>query len=152
MEEPSRKRRRFRSVSLFWLIPNMLTVAGFVSGLTALKFALDGRWAGVIVLIALAAVFDALDGAQRAGLKLHRLLARRWTACLIWLFLVWFRPCASISGLFRIQGVWRGGRLCSMRFRSPCVSQGSTLNCQIRLNMQRIISLEYQRQPRGFWC
>jgi len=27
-----------------------------------LKFALDGRWAGVIVLIALAAVFDALDG------------------------------------------------------------------------------------------
>jgi CDP-diacylglycerol--serine O-phosphatidyltransferase len=62
MEDPTRKRRRFRSVSLFWLIPNMLTVAGFVSGLTALKFALDGRWAGVIVLIALAAVFDALDG------------------------------------------------------------------------------------------
>ena len=62
MEDPIRKRRRFRSVSLFWLIPNMLTVAGFVSGLTALKFALDGRWAGVIVLIALAAVFDALDG------------------------------------------------------------------------------------------
>jgi len=62
MEDSTRKRRRFRSVSLFWLIPNMLTVAGFVSGLTALKFALDGRWAGVIVLIALAAVFDALDG------------------------------------------------------------------------------------------
>ena len=56
------KRPGFRSVSLFWLIPNMLTVAGFVSGMTALKFALDGRWAGVIVLIALAAVFDALDG------------------------------------------------------------------------------------------
>ena len=56
------KNRGFRSVSLFWLIPNMLTVAGLVSGLTALKFALDGRWAGVIVLVALAAVFDALDG------------------------------------------------------------------------------------------
>ena len=40
----------------------MLTVAGLVSGLTALRFALDGRWAGVIVLIAVAAVFDALDG------------------------------------------------------------------------------------------
>jgi CDP-diacylglycerol--serine O-phosphatidyltransferase len=40
----------------------MLTVAGFVSGLTALRFALDERWAGVIVLVALAAVFDALDG------------------------------------------------------------------------------------------
>jgi len=56
------KKRRFRSVSIFWLLPNMLTIAGFVSGLTALRFALDGRWAGVIILIAVAAVFDALDG------------------------------------------------------------------------------------------
>ena len=55
-------KRRFRSVSIFWLLPNMLTVAGLVSGLTALRFAIDGRWAGVIVLIAVAAVFDALDG------------------------------------------------------------------------------------------
>ena len=56
------QKRRFRSVSIFWLLPNMLTVAGLVSGLTALRFAIDGRWAGVIVLIAVAAVFDALDG------------------------------------------------------------------------------------------
>ena len=45
------QKRRFRSVSIFWLLPNMLTIGGFVSGLTALRFALDGRWAGVIVLI-----------------------------------------------------------------------------------------------------
>jgi len=56
------KRRRFRSVSIYWLLPNILTIAGFVSGLTALRFAMDGRWGGVIVLIAVAAVFDALDG------------------------------------------------------------------------------------------
>jgi CDP-diacylglycerol--serine O-phosphatidyltransferase len=54
--------RRFQSVSIFWLLPNVLTVAGLVSGLTALRFALDGRWSGVIGLIVLAAVFDALDG------------------------------------------------------------------------------------------
>ena len=54
--------RRFKSVSIFWLLPNVLTVAGLVSGLTALRFALDGRWSGVIGLIVLAAVFDALDG------------------------------------------------------------------------------------------
>ena len=62
MTNRSPHKRRFRSVSIFWLLPNMLTVAGLVSGLTALRFALDGRWAGVIVLIAVAAVFDALDG------------------------------------------------------------------------------------------
>ena len=62
MSNYSPDKRRFRSVSIFWLLPNMLTIAGFVSGLTALRFAQDGRWAGVIVLIAVAAVFDALDG------------------------------------------------------------------------------------------
>lgn len=62
MTPAPRPQRRFRSVSLFWLIPNVLTVAGLISGLTALRFALDGRWAAVIGLIALAAVFDALDG------------------------------------------------------------------------------------------
>jgi CDP-diacylglycerol--serine O-phosphatidyltransferase len=62
MTERRQEKRGFRSVSIYWLLPNMLTVAGFVSGLTALRFALDERWAGVIVLVALAAVFDALDG------------------------------------------------------------------------------------------
>ena len=62
MTQRAPQKKRFRSVSIFWLLPNMLTIAGLVSGLTALRFALDGRWAGVIVLIAVAAVFDALDG------------------------------------------------------------------------------------------
>ena len=62
MNERPRKKRNFRSVSLYWLLPNILTISGFVSGLTALRFAMDGRWAGVIVLISVAAVFDALDG------------------------------------------------------------------------------------------
>ena len=62
MANRSPQKRRFRPVSIFWLLPNMLTIGGFVSGLTALRFALDGRWAGVIVLITVAAVFDALDG------------------------------------------------------------------------------------------
>ncbi len=62
MVDRPKKKRSFRSVSIYWLLPNILTVAGFVSGLTALRFAMDGRWAGVIVLISVAAVFDALDG------------------------------------------------------------------------------------------
>ena len=62
MTESLQKKRSFRFVSIYWLLPNILTIAGFVSGLTALRFAMDGRWAGVIVLISVAAVFDALDG------------------------------------------------------------------------------------------
>ena len=32
MTPAPRPQRRFRSVSLFWLIPNVLTVAGLISG------------------------------------------------------------------------------------------------------------------------
>ncbi|MCH2564645.1 MAG: phosphatidylcholine/phosphatidylserine synthase [SAR116 cluster bacterium] len=58
-----------RSVLMILLLPKLLWVAGLVSGLTALRFALDGRWEGTIGLIVLAAVFDALDGRTARRLK-----------------------------------------------------------------------------------
>ena len=39
-KKPAR-RKPFRSVSMNWLLPNMLTIGGLVSGLTGLRFALD---------------------------------------------------------------------------------------------------------------
>ena len=49
-------------VSTSWMIPNVITIAALVSGLTALRFALAGAWETVVALIVLAAIFDALDG------------------------------------------------------------------------------------------
>ena len=63
------KRGRFRSVSLNWLLPNMLTIAGLISGLTGLRFALDDLWISAITMIVLAAIFDALDGRMARLLK-----------------------------------------------------------------------------------
>ena len=63
------KRRAFRSVSMNWLLPNMLTIGGLVSGLTALRYALDGKWMAAVTLIVLAAIFDALDGRMARLLK-----------------------------------------------------------------------------------
>ena len=63
------KRHRFRSVSLNWLLPNMLTIAGLISGLTGLRFALDDLWISAITMIVLAAIFDALDGRMARLLK-----------------------------------------------------------------------------------
>ena len=63
------KRRAFRSVSMNWLLPNMLTIGGLVSGLTALRYALDGKWMAAVALIVLAAIFDALDGRMARLLK-----------------------------------------------------------------------------------
>jgi len=70
-ERPSgpAKKRRFRSVSLNWLLPNMLTIGGLISGLTGLRFALDEMWITAITMIVLAAIFDALDGRMARLLK-----------------------------------------------------------------------------------
>ena len=55
------KRNRIQ-VSTSWMIPNIITIAALVSGLTALRFALNGQWQTVVGLIVLAGIFDALDG------------------------------------------------------------------------------------------
>ena len=57
------QKRRFRiQVSTSWMIPNIITIAALISGLTALRFALDEKWENVVALIVLAGIFDALDG------------------------------------------------------------------------------------------
>ncbi len=59
---PSRLPRRMRAQSINRLIPNMVTLLALCSGLTAIRFALEGRWQATVVAIFLAAIFDGLDG------------------------------------------------------------------------------------------
>ena len=63
------QKKRFSAVSLNWLLPNILTVGGLVAGLTGLRFALEGRWSAALAMIALAAIFDGLDGRMARLLK-----------------------------------------------------------------------------------
>ena len=44
------------------LLPNAITVLALCSGLSALKFALDGNDTGALAAIGVAALLDALDG------------------------------------------------------------------------------------------
>lgn len=54
--------RRLRAQSINRLIPNMVTLLALCSGLTAIRFALEGRWQATVVAVFLAAVLDGLDG------------------------------------------------------------------------------------------
>jgi CDP-diacylglycerol--serine O-phosphatidyltransferase len=53
---------RLRGFSINRLIPNVLTLAALCSGLTALRFGLQGDYKLAVVAIIVAAVLDALDG------------------------------------------------------------------------------------------
>ena len=57
-----RVRPRYRGPSFNRIIPNLMTVAGLCAGLTAMRFALEGRFDAAAIAIAIAGVIDGLDG------------------------------------------------------------------------------------------
>ena len=57
-----RARPRFNGPSFNRMIPNLLTMLGLCSGLTAMRFALEGRFGAAAVAIAVSACIDGLDG------------------------------------------------------------------------------------------
>ena len=63
------RRRRLRGFSINRLIPNVLTLAALCSGLTAIRFGLQGQMKLAVIAIIVAAILDALDGrvARRLG-------------------------------------------------------------------------------------
>jgi CDP-diacylglycerol--serine O-phosphatidyltransferase len=58
----TRRRPRFKGPSFNRMIPNLLTMLGLCSGLTAMRFALEGRFGAAAVAIAVSACIDGLDG------------------------------------------------------------------------------------------
>lgn len=60
--EPTPPQRRFRPVPIRMLIPNLVTLLALAAGLTAVKFALEGRFDMASISIMVAAVLDGLDG------------------------------------------------------------------------------------------
>jgi CDP-diacylglycerol--serine O-phosphatidyltransferase len=69
MDNDFRTRRGLRGFSVNRLIPNVLTLAALCSGLTAIRFGLQGEFRLAVIAVIVAAIFDALDGrvARRLG-------------------------------------------------------------------------------------
>jgi CDP-diacylglycerol---serine O-phosphatidyltransferase len=64
-----RPRPRFTGLSFNRVVPNLMTMVGLCAGLTAIRFALEARFASAAVAIALAACIDGLDGRLARLLK-----------------------------------------------------------------------------------
>jgi CDP-diacylglycerol--serine O-phosphatidyltransferase len=69
MDRDLGRRRGLRGFSVHRLIPNVLTLAALCSGLTAIRFGLQGEFRLAVIAVIVAAIFDALDGrvARRLG-------------------------------------------------------------------------------------
>ncbi len=57
-----RSRPRFKGPSFNRMLPNLLTMLGLCSGLTGIRFALEGRFGAAAVAIVIAGGIDGLDG------------------------------------------------------------------------------------------
>ena len=55
-------RPRFKGPSFNRMVPNLLTMLGLCAGLTAIRFAIEGRFGAAAVAIVVAACIDGLDG------------------------------------------------------------------------------------------
>lgn len=64
-----RRQGRIKALPLNSLIPNILTVLALCAGLTAIRFALQGRWELAVAAIVVAGVLDGLDGRMARLLK-----------------------------------------------------------------------------------
>lgn len=69
MEAPHNQPAPRKKLHILQLLPNLVSILGLCSGLTAIRFAVDGRFATAIALIGLAAALDALDGRLARMLK-----------------------------------------------------------------------------------
>ena len=58
----ARRRPRFKGPSFNRMVPNIMTMLGLCAGLTAMRFALENRFAAAAIAIAIAACIDGLDG------------------------------------------------------------------------------------------
>jgi CDP-diacylglycerol--serine O-phosphatidyltransferase len=56
------RRRRFRTVPIRLVLPNLVTLAALSMGLTSIRFAVEGKFEIAVVAIVIAAILDGLDG------------------------------------------------------------------------------------------
>ncbi len=64
-----RRQARLKGQTFTRLVPHIVTVAALCAGLTAIRFAVTGKWEYSVLAIVIAAVLDALDGTIARLLK-----------------------------------------------------------------------------------
>src|ERR1700716_4123523 len=69
LRPPAFKPRRITGLSLNRMIPNILTLLALCAGMTAIRFAINGKFEASVIAIIVAGVFDGLDGRVARLLK-----------------------------------------------------------------------------------
>ncbi len=63
------RRRRFRAIPIRVVLPNVVTLAALAMGLTAIRFAFEGKLQVAVISVIVAAILDGLDGRLARALR-----------------------------------------------------------------------------------
>src|SRR6266581_9208146 len=66
---PVRPARGLRGLPLRFVVPNVVTLLALCAGLTAIRFAIEGKFESAVLAILVAAVLDGIDGRIARALK-----------------------------------------------------------------------------------
>ena len=123
-----------RGLTLRALVPNAITVAALCSGLTGIRFAIDGNWKMAVIAVILAGLLDGIDG------RIARLLRAqsRFGAELDSLAdsLSFGVAPALILFLWSLQGLPRFGWFAALALAICCVLRLARFNAQIDMQDQ----------------
>lgn len=123
-----------RGLTLRALVPNAITVAALCSGLTGIRFAIDGNWKMAVIAVILAGLLDGIDG------RIARLLRAqsRFGAELDSLAdsLSFGMAPAFILFLWSLQDLPRFGWFAALAMAICCVLRLARFNAQIDVEEQ----------------
>ncbi len=120
----SAKRPKWQNFNM--MIPNIMTVGALSAGMTAIRFAFEGRWERALLAILVASILDALDG------RIARILkgSSRFGAELDSLsdFICFGIAPAIILYLWAMEGVSRFGWILALLFSVCCALRLARFN------------------------
>ena len=143
MNEHSPKPRS--ELQLAQLLPNLMTISAMCSGLTGIRFAINGQFEGAVALILLAAVLDGLDG------RLARLLRSESEIGAELDSLVDFVNFGVAPGLIIYQwglhGLQSGGWIATLIYASCCLLRLARFNIGNRPSPEKPVATHFTGVP-----
>jgi CDP-diacylglycerol--serine O-phosphatidyltransferase len=130
-----RQRRRPRAQPLIHLLPNMFTVLSLCAGLTAIRYALDGRFELAVALIIVAGVLDGLDGRSARLLKISSKLGAQLDSLAD--FLSFGVAPAMLVYLWSLHQVKALGWALALLFATCCALRLARFNTELEDNTDR---------------
>ncbi len=132
MRLPRRRRKvRISALPLLHLVPNVLTILGLCAGLTAIRYALDGRYELAVSLVGAAIVLDGLDGRSARMLNLTSKLGAQLDSLAD--FLSFGVAPAVLIYLWTLRDVRGVGWALALLFATCCALRLARFNTELEL-------------------